>query len=256
MEQFFTTFDPTTLGIALVVAFVAGVVKGIVGFAMPMIMISLLSSIVSPTLALAGLILPTVATNGFQALRQGPRAALQAVLAFRVFMAVGLVALLLGAQVTALVAQDTLLLLIGVPVLVFALVQLAGWAPRPNPARRAPIEAATGLGAGFIGGMSGVWGPPTVMLLTALDTPKATHMRTQGVIYGLGAVALVVAHIGSGVLTWQTAQFSALLVPSALLGMRLGVMVSDRFEQHMFRRATLAVLVLVSLNLVRRGLLG
>jgi hypothetical protein len=33
-------------------------------------------------------------------------------------------------------------------------------------------------------------------------------------------------------------------------------MVSDRFEQHMFRRATLAVLVLVSLNLVRRGLLG
>ena len=80
MEPILPIFYPTTLGIALAVAFVAGVVKGIVGFAMPMIMISLLSSIVSPTLALAGLILPTVATNGFQALRQGPRAALQAVL--------------------------------------------------------------------------------------------------------------------------------------------------------------------------------
>ena len=54
----------------LIVGFVAGVVKGMVGFAMPMIMISGMGSFVSPELALAGLILPTLVTNGWQAMRQ------------------------------------------------------------------------------------------------------------------------------------------------------------------------------------------
>jgi len=52
----------------LLVGLVAGVVKGMVGFAMPMIMISGMSSFISPELALAGLILPTLSTNGWQAL--------------------------------------------------------------------------------------------------------------------------------------------------------------------------------------------
>ena len=42
------------------VALLAGVIKGMVGFAMPMIMISLLGIFLPPDVALAGLILPTL----------------------------------------------------------------------------------------------------------------------------------------------------------------------------------------------------
>lgn len=63
---------PAGFVLAFVVALVAGTIKGLVGFAMPMIMVSGLSSIMAPDLALAGLILPTLVTNGFQALKQGP----------------------------------------------------------------------------------------------------------------------------------------------------------------------------------------
>ena len=243
-----------TLVTACGVAFGAGVIKGMVGFAMPMVMISLLGSFLSPELALAGLILPTVFTNGVQALREGPSAAGRAVREFRVFLIVGMVALIIGAQMVALLPARVLLLMIGVPILIFAVLQLAGWRPRPAPSHRTAIEAGTGAVAGFIGGMSGVWGPPTVMLLTALDTPKAAQMRIQGVIYGLGAVVLLAAHIGSGILTWSTAAFSALLVPAAIAGMRIGFGLSDRFDQASFRRATLAVLVIAALNLMRRAL--
>lgn len=256
MDLLFAQITPVDLLLAFMVAALAGVVKGMVGFAMPLIMISLLSSLVSPTVALAGLILPTLVTNGVQALRQGRAAAVATVMQFRVFMGVGLVALLAGAQMVAILPQNVLLLTIAVPILVFTALQLAGWQPRPAPGNRSRIEAAVGAVAGFVGGMSGVWGPPTVMLLTALDTPKAEHLRAQGVIYGLGALALAAAHVASGVLNWGTALFSAVLVVPAYLGMLVGLRWSDRFDQATFRRATLVVLAVVALNLLRRGLSG
>lgn len=256
MDLLFAQITGYDLLLACMVALLAGVVKGMVGFAMPLIMISLLSSIVSPSVALAGLILPTMVTNGIQALRQGRAAAVATVVQFRVFMGVGLVALLAGAQMVAILPQQTLLLVIAVPILLFTGLQLAGWQPHPLPQHRTLIEAGVGAVAGFVGGMSGVWGPPTVMLLTALDTPKIEHLRAQGVIYGLGALALVGAHVASGVLTWGTALFSAVLVVPAFAGMRIGLRWSDRFDQATFRRVTLMVLAVVALNLLRRGIMG
>ncbi len=81
-------------------------------------------------------------------------------------------------------------------------------------------------------------------------------MRTQGVIYGLGAVALVVAHLGSGILRTETALFSATLVPPAIAGMMCGLAVQTRIDQTQFRKLTLLVLLIAGLNLLRRALLG
>lgn len=255
MNALFSLISPAELALSLAVATLAGMVKGMVGFAMPMILISGLGSVLSPELALAGLILPTVVTNGMQALRQGPAAAANSVRRFRVFLLAGLVFLLASAQLVRVLPADVLLLILAVPVAGFALMQLAGLHFHLS-APSARIEAAVGAFAGFIGGMSGVWGPPTVAYLTALNTPKADQMRVQGVIYGLGAVALLVAHIGSGVLRAETLPFSvALLVPS-VFGMWIGGRLHDRIDQELFRRATLLILLLAGLNLLRRALIG
>jgi uncharacterized protein len=256
MSALLTLMTPEILGIAVLVALLAGIVKGMVGFAMPMIMISLLGSFVAPDVALAGLILPTLVTNGMQALRQGWSEAWASIKRFRLFMAVGLVAMLGSAQLVRVLPQDMLLLLIGVPVVIFCAVQLWGWQLRLPGRGRGWIEGGIGGVAGFIGGFSGVWGPPTVMYLTALDTPKAENMRVQGVIYGLGAVALFGAHVGSGVIRAETLPFSVAMVLPAVLGTWLGFQIQDRIDQRAFRKATLAVLMIAGLNLVRRGLMG
>ncbi len=241
---------------ALGIGLVAGVVKGMVGFAMPMIMISGLSSLIPPELALAGLILPTLVTNGMQALRQGAGAAWQSVKRFRLFLLVGLVFLLGAAQLVTELPVRWLLLAIGLPITLFAMLQLAGWQLRLAPGTRPGLEAGIGAFAGFIGGLSGVWGPPTVAYLTAIGTEKTEQMRVQGVIYGLGALALTVAHIGSGVLNERSVWFSVMLLPTAVCGMWIGSRIQDRIDQRAFRRATLAVLLVAGLNLVRRALMG
>lgn len=255
MDVFFSFLTPHELALAFAVAIVAGFIKGMVGFAMPLVLISGLTIFLPPELALAGLIFPTVATNLFQALRQGVKAAWVSTKLFKVFLIVGGIMLVLSAQLVRFLPSQTMLLVIGVPITLFALWQLSGRS-FTLVQRSSRIEVLVGGFAGAVGGVSGVWGPPTVAYLTALGTPKHDQMRVQGVIYGLGAVALLFAHFGSGVLRAETVPFSIFMILPALSGMWLGSKIMDRIDQASFRKATLFILLIAGANLVRRGLLG
>ncbi|MFC6639420.1 TSUP family transporter [Sulfitobacter sp. JBTF-M27] len=253
MDALFPFLTPTYLILALSIAFCAGFVKGVVGFAQPLVMISGLTLFLSPELALAGLILPTLIGNIFQAMGQGARAAWTSIVQFRYFLISGGITLVIAAQMVRIVPEPVLQFAIGVPALAYAALQLGGIQFHLTR-RRAGVETAVGALAGVMGGFAGVWGPPTVMYLTALSTPKHDQMRVQGVIYGMGSVALLGAHIGSGVLRTETAPFSALLILPALLGMWVGGKVINRIDQAMFKRATLIVLLIAGANLIRRAL--
>jgi uncharacterized membrane protein YfcA len=244
------------LGAAVGIAVFAGVVKGVVGFAMPMIMISGLSTFMSPDLALAGLILPTVVANTWQAVRGGLRAVAGSMREHWLYISIVAIFIALSAQLVTVLSDRALYLILGLPVTAFAMMQLFGWRIRFRPEHRRRAEVLIAAFAGFVGGISGIWGPPTVAYLTALDTPKAEQLRVQGVVYGIGAFVLLFAHLNSGILTVQTAGFSAALVLPAVVGMLVGFRIQDRMDQALFRQATLAVLIVAGLNLIRRGLMG
>lgn len=245
-----------TLLIATAITFVAGFIKGAVGFAMPMIMISGLSTFLPASVALAALILPTMLTNVWQAMRDGPGAAIRSTWKLKRYVAVVLIMIVFSAQLVTIVPPDVMLLLLGVPLTVLALVQLLGWRIRLNEKSRIYIEMSFALFAGFMGGIAGVWGPQTVMYLTAIETPKREQIRMQGVIFGLGSFVLMLAHIRSGVFNWATGQLSAAMLVPALIGLMIGFTVQDRMDQERFRKATLLVLVVAGLNLIRRGAMG
>lgn len=234
----------------------AGFVKGAVGFAMPMILISGIGSFMPAEVAIAALILPTVVTNVVQALRQGLANAFGSFRKFWRFNLVLFGMILISAQLVLLLPQAVLFILLGGPIVLFALLQLVGWKPVIPQGFERLTEVCVGLLAGFFGGMTGVWGPPTILYLTALDIPKAESVRVQGVIYLLGSLLLLGAHLKSGVLNAETAPYSALLVVPALLGQFIGLTVHKRMDQKLFRRLTLMVLAIAGLNLLRRGFFG
>ncbi len=238
------------------ITLVAGFVKGAVGFAMPMIMISGLGSLMPPEIALAALILPTFVANAIQSFRDGLAAARAVVRRFWIFIVMMLVFLASSAQLVNLIPDQVLFLVIGVPIVAFAMFQLGGWRLRLNPANRLRDELALGGLAGFVGGLSAVWGPPLVAYLVAIDVEKREAIRAQGVIYGLGAVALIIAHLQSGVLNAATLPLSTAAILPALAGLWLGAHLQARMPQATFRRAMLVVLALAGFNLVRRGLMG
>ncbi len=242
--------------LAAFVAVLAGVVKGAVGFAMPMIMISGISSFAAPELALAALIIPTLATNLMQTLRGGVAQALAAMKKYRVYIVVLLATIALSAQAVAVISTDVLLLLVGIPITLISLTQLLGWRPQIAARSRRLVEVFVALFAGALGGIGGVWGPPTTSYLTAIGTPKAEQIRVQGVIYGAAAIVLLLSHLRSGILHGQTLTFSAVMVVPAVAGMIMGFRLQDGLDQAKFRRVTLIVLIIAGLNLIRRGLAG
>ena len=239
---------------AIAVALTAGFVKGATGFAMPMIMISGLGSFLPPDIALAALILPTLVSNLWQAFRQGLRAAMASARQHWRYLAMVVIFIALATQLVVLLPSGMLFLILGVPVVTFALLQLIGWRPAITERNRHTAEYGIGALAGILGGLSGVWGPPTVLYHLAMNTPKRDAVRVQGVVYGTGSVVLFLGHLNSGILNAATAPLSLALVIPASVGMINGFAVQDLLDQARFRHLTLVVLVVAGLNLIRRGL--
>lgn len=246
--------DPQLLVLAAAVTFAAGFVKGAIGFAMPMIMMSAFGSFLSAPVALALLILPTLATNIQQATRQGVGPALASARRYGWHIAMVVLFILVSAPFARAIPTGAMYLALGGPITGFALWQLSG-RPLALPIRhRRRAEIISGILGGLYGGISGIWGPPLLVYLLSVGAPKLDQIRVQGVVFLLGAVALTLAHLGSGVLNAQTLPLSALMVIPGLLGMQLGFALQDRMDVVQFRRWTLILLVLTGLNLVRRAL--
>lgn len=245
-----------TFAAAVLITLFAGFVKGAVGFALPLIMVSGMGIFIEPQLVVAAIILPIVVSNALQSLRGGLAAARDAVREHAVYICIVCAAIFVTAQFVTSIPPNAMYVALGVPVVLLSAIQLAGLRFRVAPDNRRRVELPIALAAGIMGGLAGTWGPPTVLYLLALDTPKARQMVVQGVVYGLGSITLLAGHLRSGLLNAETAPLSAMLVVPALMGMAAGFALGNRLDQEKFRKATMAVLIVAGLNLIRRGLQG
>lgn len=242
--------------LAVAITLFSGFVKGAIGFAMPLIMISTFGSFMSPTMALASLIIPTVITNIQQAFRLGFGEFAGIVRRYwRLILAV-VVCIALSAQFVTIIPQAILFGVLGVSVTWFAGVQLAGRSLVLRIEHRRRAEWGLGVLGGLYGGVSGIWGPPVLVYLLSVRAEKREMVLVQGVVFLIGAVVLTAAHLQSGVLSAETAPLSAVLTLPAVLGMILGFRLQDRLDPVRFRWWTLVLLLLTGLNLLRRALLG
>jgi uncharacterized membrane protein YfcA len=230
-----------------------GFAKGVVGFALPLIALSVMGSFLPYHTAVALLIVPTLVSNLFQALRNGLGEAWGSLRTYWRLNLILVVMIGLSAQLVVALPDRLLFGLLGATITVFGLSQLAGWRPAFPMERKGLVETGVALVAGFYGGLSGIWGPPIVLYLLAAAVPKAEMVRVQALSFLLGSLVLVGAHLRSGVLDAVTLPASAWLVLPTMAAMFAGYRVQDRLDQALFRKATLAVLVLTGLNLLRRA---
>ncbi len=239
---------------ALAVTLFAGFVKGAVGFAMPMILVSAFAVFLPQDLALAGLILPTLMTNLSQAFRQGVEPARETAWTYRRFLIATVVCIAISAPFAETIPRTVYLLMLGLPISVFAALQLMGRTLAIQLHHRDRAEWALGIVGGLYGGVSGIWGPPLLVFLLSTGADKLQIIRAQGVVFLIGAMALLVSHLATGLANAQSLGFSAALSAPALVGLYAGYWVQDRLDQRRFRRWTQALLVITGLNMVRLAL--
>ncbi len=231
--------------------FLGGAVKGTVGVGLPLVVVSLLGSLLDPRLSVALVTLPVVMTNVWQSLRSG--ILLGALRRFWPLILVFALSTWVGAQI--LVALDAALLLglLGAAVVMFSLINL--FQPRLRLAAEHERFAGPGVGlvAGLLNGVSTVNGPPLAIYLVSLGLDKETFIGSYGLIALCGSFPLLLSYIGVGLLGPVEFGASLLAVVPALVGVVAGERLRHRIDPELFRRILLAVLIVLGLNLIRRA---
>lgn len=246
--------DPLVIAICLLAAAAGGVVKGVSGFGLPMVAVPLMAHFVPAPAAMALLSVPIVASNVLQAANAGVLARIGLRLwPLYAMVVVGIVA---GTRVLVSVSPRTLDLVVGGSMLAAAAARLArpSFAVAPRAERWA--GPAVGLFAGFLGGVSSMFGPPIIVYLNMLRVPKDEFVVGLSAAYVIGVVPLNLALVEHGWLgRWELALSCAIVLPVAL-GMGLGRLLRDRMSSRGFEWLVLFVLVLSGFSLLVRGASG
>ncbi len=242
--------------LCFIVAVFAGFTKGVTGFALPMILISGMANFLHPELAIASIVVPTFVGNAWQALRQGPRELWSSLQKHAILIITTLAGIFIFAQLLGGLKLQLLLILLGSSIFLASFIQIIGVEIKIKPQNRKIGAFITGTIAGFFGSISGTWGPPTMIYLLAINTPKAEQTRTAGISFGLGALMFWIAHQRSGLVTPEALGLSFYLLIPMFIGLFLGARAQDKIDQATFRKVTLWVLLLASLNILRKAMFG
>ncbi|TKT76720.1 sulfite exporter TauE/SafE family protein [Aquamicrobium sp. LC103] len=225
----------------------AGMVKGVIGLGLPTVSLALLTATLGLPQAMALLLVPSFATNLWQALSGGNgRTILRRLWPFLVMATV---TVWVGAL--ALTRADPALLsgLLGVLLVVYSAINLAGarvTVPAAHEAWLGPVFGATN---GVLTGMTGSFVVPGVMYLQAIGLPRDMLVQAMGILFTLSTAALALALGGSGLLNAELGTLSAAALAPALAGMVLGQKIRGRLSETAFRRVLFVGLFILGLYL-------
>jgi len=231
----------------------AGAVKGLLGMGLPTVAMALLGLVMPVTQAAVLIGVPSLVTNGWQAL-YGPhlRQLLVRFWPLQLGIAIGVS---LGWRFMDPRHQDTASLLLGACLVAYGVMGLLGTRlPRPARSRERPLSCVMGVLTGLVTSATGVFVLPAVPFLQSLELEKDEMAQALGLSFLTSTVAL-------GFLLWVAGQMrtsgiaqSMLMVLPALVGMWIGQQLRDELSQVAFRRALFAGLAVLGGWLVLRQL--
>ena len=247
-------FDPADAALVFAIFTLGGVVKGVAGFGLPTVSLGLLALTRPMPEAMALVLLPTLATNIWQALASGALGPVMKRLSG--FM----IAACLGTAMAAgqLSRADAALLagLLGLLMAASAAMALLGptW-PHPSPRAERWLSPIVGGVSGAVAGLTGSFMMPAAPWLAALGLPRNAFVQA----FALGAVVatltLAVSMAGQGLIPPGLGIASALVLAPAFLGMAIGSRLRGALSEQGFRRVIQACLLVLGCTLAARNLL-
>ena len=242
------------VGAVALAFFIGGMVKGAVGFGMPVVALPIIASFVDVRTGLALLCLPLIASNVWQAFSGGHF--LGVARRFRWLFATLVVGCALGASVVVRLDQKLVFLAVGAAVLLYVLMTVAAPSFRISTPREHVTGIMTGLISGVLGGFAALFGPPLIMYFAALDLPKEVFVASIGTTMLLASVVVAASYVAVGIVTPSLLGLSAASLFPLGAGLLFGEVIRRWVRPEVFRRAILVALLLVGVNLLRRGLTG
>jgi uncharacterized membrane protein YfcA len=231
-----------------------GAVKGLAGFGLPLVVISLTSTFMPIEAALAINVIPPFLLNLWQI--GGIDGATDTWRRYAPVL-IGLpIGIAVGAASAATLDANWLVGAVGAVTVIFCIGQFAGWQLQMAPGHIGPAGLGTGLLSGFLGSLTSVTGPPLVMYLLAAKAPPDAFKSALGLFFLAAGIMLTIAYASIAFMTLPLALIGALMALPAAAGLWLGRRLSRRVDAKGFRIIVLALLGILGTNLIRRAMFG
>ena len=243
--------DPSIVLVIILAVLAGGLVKGTLGFGMPMVALPIIAFIIPPTTAMILLCAPIFLTNFLQIkFKEG-------VSSYRflpMFLSL-VVGLIIGARLILEIDINTITQIIAVSIIFAALVNCFGF--KINNIKQnyeKIITTIIGFGSGILGGLSTFYGPPMLAYLVAVDLPKEKFVRTVSTMYFIGSFPLYGSLIYYGFATKEDLIFSLILIIPAFISQQIGTKIRDKINHKQFRNLVLFTLIILGISLFLKSI--
>ena len=162
----------------------------------------------------------------------------------------GLIGVPIGVWMLPHVPVTTFKTAIGVTLIVFCAFLLIGpGAWRLKQRYRLP-ELAMGLTGGFMGGLTGVPGPPVIMWGTIQSWSREEKRALYQVFILVVLFVMLIASALFGQFSWDFGAGALIVAPATVIGAYCGAWVYRRVDDHRFDRLILVILLLSGIGLI------
>ncbi len=244
--------DAATVLVVIVTFLFAGTVKGVIGLGLPTISLALLTVALGLPEAMNLLLVPSAATNLWQAVVGGNGKALLRRL--WPFLATAAATVWIGAQALTRADLSHLSALLGVLIVVYATVSLTGFRLTLSDRQAARAGPWAGSVNGILTGMTGSFVFPGVLYLQAIGLSRDELVQAMGMLFTVSTLALAAAHGGTGLLAADLCLLSTAALLPAIIGMALGQRIRKGLSEDVFRRVFFFSLLVLGLYIVTNAL--
>jgi uncharacterized membrane protein YfcA len=231
----------------------AGVVKGAVGFGLPMIAAPVLAGIVGPRPAVVIMSIVNFSSAVLLVARLRGVPLRSYVGLVTPITAASIVGVVVGSHLLAIASPALLSVLVGLTTIIFALISAAKVQPELPVGKRSLIGSLLGLGAGVLGGTTSVFAPPLIMYFHTLRLPKRDFLLLLNLVLGATTLVQIGSFVSLGLFSGQLLLDAAMTVVCVAIGVGIGLVIQERINQKLFNRAVILVIFLIGLNLVARA---
>ena len=231
---------------------VAGIAKGAIGMGLPPIALALMSFAVPLGDALALMVVPSMATNVWQAIYG--RGFLRLLRRFWTMAATSVAALMFVAVGFGHLGSPMAMTWVGVILVAYSSMALTAWRPSVSRATERWANPLIGLASGAVAGVTGVAAVPFLPYMQSLDIDRHDLVQALGVMFLFIIGALTLALALQGAFDSTNLLGAILAIVPTFAGVWLGQKARQAVSAETFRRIFLIGMFVVGLHMAR-GLL-
>ena len=243
--------EPSFVIISAAAIFLAALVQGLTGFGFVMLAAPIMTAFIAPQIVVPTMLVHTSVLDVLILLQARRWLSLRRV---SMLALPGAIATPLGTYLLVVLDESVLKIVIGLVVGGTALTMLAGYSRAFRRERLAsvPVGAASGL----LNASTGLAGPPVVLFFANQGVdPREFRATIVGHFLVLNAVAIP-AFIVADIFTRDQMVFASVLMPAALAGAGVGIVLSRFVSRRLFMRIALTLVLFAGVGSVIVGARG